>query len=247
MKDPERWRGVTRVYTSSADDGYEAEFARGAVRRVLLQLRPNPDAGPVSVEVGGSERVWGLMREGLPAGVDVRRNPTMGADTAVSRVSVGGRTVGESVLRVSRVGLVWLVDAHWTVERYAEWATTDAQGAPHAWTVRIDEFSAVLVELLAIPPVPASSLGDLETLKSRCGGIKLTLEVMGGEAATGVASDEGRRGVLVRGIMRAIGEVDGRVGAIDEAIAELSTDGHHGGGGEYGGGGYGGGGDPPGF
>jgi hypothetical protein len=103
------------VYTSSAREGeHEAEFARSAVRRVLKLSRGRG----VQVRVCGGEEVWRVVKEGLEKleNVEVRRSPTVGTTSRVD-VSVGD-AVGESVLCESRVGLVWLVDAHWTMAQY---------------------------------------------------------------------------------------------------------------------------------
>ena len=84
------------------------------MRRVLKLSRGRG----VQVRVCGGEEVWRVVKEGLEKleNVEVRRSPTVGTTSRVD-VSVGD-AVGESVLCESRVGLVWLVDAHWTMAQY---------------------------------------------------------------------------------------------------------------------------------
>ncbi len=79
--------------------------------------------------------MWLVVKEGLEhAGVEVSRSP-MGTTSRVN-VSVGEDAVGASVLCVNRVGFVWLVDAHWTMAQYAEWAAAllASGGLSDAWT-----------------------------------------------------------------------------------------------------------------
>ncbi len=151
------------MYTSSVREGeHEAEFARSAVRRVL-QLK---HGGGAQVRVCGGEGVWRVVKEGLEhAGVEVSRSP-MGTTSRVD-VSVGEDAVGASVLCVNRVGLVWLVDAHWTLAQYAEWAEALASGGlSDAWTGMLNACMG-LFEVIAGIRVPDAQLA-LEELKKYC-------------------------------------------------------------------------------
>jgi hypothetical protein len=218
MSEPKTgWSDLTWVYTSSAREGeHEAEFASSAVRRVLQLSRGRG----VQVRVCGGEEVWRVVKEGLEKleNVEVRRSPTV--DTT-SRVEVSvGDALGESVLCVSRVGLVWLVDAHWTMAQYAEWAAIQAKasGGSSLWSEVLDKCSEhfAIADVISTMILPAGK-GDLETLKAQCGEVQTALELVEGFVKE-VAS--GERGVLLRGIRKGIGAVECTVRAVEKAIAD---------------------------
>ena len=214
------WRGATRVYTSGGDVGtHEERFAREVVDRVKLERR-RADGG---MRVEASGKVAEVLREGLVGlGCSVVERTAAGDASRVVVVGiVGGKeeTVGERELYVNRVGVVWLVDAHWTLAQYAEWVGAEGLGSHHGslWSVvHVDDVLGVLSEVIP------SLKKDLSTvLATELGELKGELEGLV-RSAKGADVDEERRGVLVRGIMKAIGAVDGKVRAIEEAI-ELST------------------------
>lgn len=216
-----RWSDCTWVYTSSVREGeHEAEFARSAVRRVL-QLK---HGGGAQVRVCGGEGVWRVVKEGLEhAGLEVSRSP-MGTTSRVD-VSVGEDAVGASVLCVNRVGLVWLVDAHWTMAQYAEWAEAllASGGLSDAWTGMLNACMG-LFEVIAGIRVPDAQFA-LEELKKYCGEAREELESLEGvlRSVKGVGSDEERRGVLLRGVTKGKAAVEGTVRAVEKAIAAIDA------------------------
>ena len=174
------------------------------------------------MRVEASGKVAELLREGLVGlGCSVVERTAGGAASRVVVVGiVGGKeeTVGERELYVNRVGFVWLVDAHWTLAQYAEWVGAECLGSDPIplWSVVLGVLSRVILSLkkdLSTIGL-ATELGELNGLKGELEGLV--------SSAKGADVDEERRGVLVRGIMKAIGLVVCKVRAIEEAI-ERST------------------------
>ncbi len=208
------------MYTSRKDEGeYEDELARGAVERVLLL---KPERRKLLVEVSGGKRMLGLVKEGLKSASDVDVRTASGTVSRVL-VRVGGETVGESVLHVSRVRVVLFWDTNWTIRRYVDWVTEKiklaTKGTPLfarlvAGRDALQSALSVLAEATDLDTVE-----DLNSLKAKCQDSKRLLE---SSAVAMEMTDKEMRGVLVRGIRKATGAVEGTVRAIDKALNELA-------------------------
>ena len=230
------WSGTTRVYMLVGGDAgtHEERFAREVVDRVQLEQQQRAEW---EMRVEASGKVAELLREGLVGlGCSVVERTALGGASRVVVVGiVGGKeeTVGESVLYVSRVGVVWLVDAHWTLAEYCVWVKTEddrtvsgglASDPMSLWSVV--PVGSVLGALVHVMPILKEDLAI--STGEQLGNTKEYLDVLKGQleglvsSAKGADMDNERRGVLVRGLMKVIGAVDGKVRAIEEAIVELS-------------------------
>ena len=214
------WRESRWVYTSRKDEGeYEDELARGAVERVLLL---KPERRKLQVEVSGGKRMLGLVKEGLKSASDVDVRTASGTVSRVL-VRVGGETVGESVLHVNRVRVVLFRDTHWTILQYVDWVIGKiglATKETPLFAKLNDAHDALKSALSVLAEATDLDTVEVDSLKAKCRDSKKRL--LESSAVAMEMTDKEMRGVLVRGIRKAIGAVEGTVRAIDKALTELA-------------------------